>query len=348
MRITQARLIPYCLPLKRPWIAAATTLTERHGLLVALTNQDGITGLGDCAPLPSSGEVGHTRVFAALQAFVLDMAGNDAEQVQKKIRQSAFPEVRWALETAYSDCAAQSQGVPLVCYWGGAQSDGVLVNAALGALSADTVSRATAALAAGFRYAKIKVGVGRIEDELAALRAVTAATSGLLSLRLDANRAFDGAEARYFLDGLVNLPIEAIEEPLARPTPEGLAALQARVPFAIAVDESLPELGLQPLIDAKAIRRLVVKPARIGGIAATQALARQAQAAGIEFVLTSVVDSAVGVTAAAHLAAALSPDLAHGLATLEWLVSDVAVPPVIQDGKLMLGDLPGLGLQLLI
>lgn len=346
MRLTHIRLIPYCLPLKRPWVAAATTLTERRGLLVALTAAEGITGYGDCAPLPSSGEAGYARVSTALAALVRELAGRSAEQILEKVAAVPWPEVRWALETALCDCAAQSQGVPLMQYLGGQRQGGVLVNAALGALRADSAQQAAAALAAGFRCAKIKVGIGRIEDELAALRAIQATTEGRLPLRLDANRAFNDADARRFLDGLAGLSIEAIEEPLARPTPERLAVLQASVPFAIAVDESLPELGLAPLIDAGAMRRLVIKPARIGSMAATQTLARQAQAAGIEVVLTSVVDSAVGVTAAAHLAAAISPQLAHGLATLEWLASDVAPAPPILDGRLCLGALPGLGLQL--
>ena len=346
MRIAQVRLIPYCLPLKRPWLAAATTLTERRGFLVALTTADGITGVGDCAPLPSSGLVGHTRIFEALQALAPDLGDHSTEQILEQIRQLSFPEIRWAVETALCDCAAQLHGVPLMQYLGGIRHNSVLVNAALGALHAGSAKQATAALASGFRCAKIKVGVSDIDTELAALRAIHGATEGKLPLRLDANRAFNDADARHFLDGLANLSIEAIEEPLARPTPERLATLQASVPFAIAVDESLPELGLPTLIDARAMRRLVVKPARIGGMVATQALVRQALAAGIEVVLTSVVDSAVGVTAAAHLAAALSPGLAHGLATLEWLATDVAPAPPIRDGQLWLGTSPGLGLQL--
>lgn len=346
MRLAHLRLIPYLLPLKRPWVAAATTMTERRGLLVALTTADAITGYGDCAPLPSSGAAGNARVSAALKALAPELAGNNVEQAQKIIAAVPCPEARWALETAWCDCAAQSQGVPLMQYLGGQRRDGVGVNAALGALRTDSPQRAANAMAAGFRCAKIKVGLGCVEEELAALRAIHAATEGRLPLRLDANRAFADTDARRFLDGLVDLAIEAIEEPLADPTPERLAALQARVPFAIAVDESLPELGLPALLAARAMRRLVIKPARLGGVTATQTLARQAQAEGIEVVLTSVVDSAVGVTAAAHLAAAIAPQRAHGLATLEWLASDVAPTPLIRNGQFELGSGPGLGLQL--
>ncbi|MGE5468224.1 MAG: enolase C-terminal domain-like protein, partial [Ignavibacteria bacterium] len=123
-----------------------------------------------------------------------------------------------------------------------------------------------------------------------------------------------------------------------------LAALQAQTPIAIAVDESLPHLGAAPLIAAQAVRRFIVKPARIGGYAATLAIAKEAAQAGIALVLTSVVDSAVGVTAAAHLAAAVSPDLVHGLGTSDWLAVDVAAAPPIAAGRLQLPKVAGLGI----
>lgn len=346
MQITQARLIPYRLPLKRPWVAAATVLHERCGMLIALTSADGITGWGDCAPLPSSAETVQARIFEALAALSQYLPGKDAGQALEESRSLAFPELRWTLETALCDAAARRQGISLAEHLGGIGVKAIQVNAALGALSDGSAEEAAVALAQGYRYAKIKVGINSVDNELAGLRAVHKATGGRLRLRLDANRAFADADAWRFLDGVASLAVEAVEEPLSQPTLERLATLQAASPFAIAVDESLSELGAAALMNAQAVRRLVVKPARIGGIAATRRLIGQAHAAGIEVVLTSVVDSAVGVTAAAHLAAALAPELAHGLATSAWLAADVAQPLPLVGGKLLLGDSPGLGLTL--
>lgn len=390
MRIAAARLVPYRLPLKRPWVAAATVLHERQGCLLVVESADGCSGRGDCAPLPSSGPAGHARVFAALAALVETLPGQDDASVA--VDAAAPPELRWALETALADIAAQRADLPLALYLSGSAGDlpkaqtarhagatpprldarsahvipppvregpreggqnlgagdtalRVPVNAALGALSDDCLVRATTALAQGYAFGKLKLGVGPVEDELARLRELHAAAPGL-RLRLDANRAWSDADARRFLAAIVDLPIDAAEEPLAQPTAASLAALQRELPFAIAVDESLPSLGAEALFAAGAMRRLVLKPARIGGIAATRALVARARDAGVDTVLTSVVDSAVGVTAAAHLAAAISPGLAHGLATLDWLAADVAEPPPLRDGALWLADAPGLGLRL--
>jgi o-succinylbenzoate synthase len=242
---------------------------------------------------------------------------------------------------------AQRQGMPLARLLAPNAPLEIAVNAALGPLDADCAARARAALAQGYAIGKIKVGLAAPETEAARLAELVAATDGKLRLRLDANRAWNDADAERFLATIAALPIDSIEEPLAAPTLASLAVLQAApsCACAIAIDESLPRLGIDALIATRAVRRLVLKPARLGGIAATRAIARQAQAAGIEIVITSVIDTAIGVAAAAHLAATLSPHLAHGLATGAWLAEDIAPPPRIAAGKLTLPDAPGLGIR---
>lgn len=307
------RLHPYHLPLRRPWVAASATLTERRGWLVEAAHDDGTVGWGDCAVLPSATEPG-------------------------------VAQMRWAIETALIDLEARRRSLPLATLLG-ARTRAVPVNAALGPLDESCAGRAAAAAAQGFAIAKIKVGIAPVEEELARLRELIGTLRGTLRLRLDANRAWPETDAHRFLTAVADLPIDGVEEPLAAPTCATLAALQAALPFPVAVDESLPALGFAALVSSRAVRRLVIKPARLGGVLPTLTLARRAQAAGIEVVLTSVVDSAIGVAAAAHLAAAIAPGIAHGLATSSWLAGDVATPLPIENGSLVLPELPGLGIE---
>lgn len=347
--MTGALLFPYCLPLRRPWVAASATLTERHGALLRLVDADGLEGWGDCAPLPSGGPPG--RVLAALEVWASCVApdyppgnglddgfgngpgdGMGAHPFLSHPGVAALPpEARWAVETALADLAAQRAGLPLARFLNPLAPLDIAVNAALGPLDDGCTERAMAAIGQGFDIGKLKVGLAPVEVELERLRRLVNATEGRIGLRLDANRAWSEGDAKRFLQALVDLPVEAVEEPLAAPTLAGLAELQRRLPYAIAIDESLPAFGIDAIATSQAVRRLVLKPARLGGIAATCAAARIAQAAGMDLVLTSVVDSAVGVAAAAHLAAALSPHLAHGLGTSTWLAADVAPSlPVIR------------------
>lgn len=339
--IATVHLRPYSLPLARPWVAASAILTVRQGILLGVETAEGELGWGDCAPLPSSGETGHKRVFAALKTAATALPG---QAVAADLAGIATPEVRWAVETALLDLRARRQGISLAHLLGGTATTEVAVNAALGPLDSGCGERARTALDRGFHLGKIKVGLGSVVEELQALHVLNNQLGGTMRLRLDANRSWDEADARRFLAGLSDLPVDGIEEPLAAPTLNGLARLQAPVGFAVAIDESLAELGADTVIASGAIRRLVVKPARLGGLRRTLDLAAKARDAGMELVVTSVVDSAIGVTAAAHVAAALPLVVAHGLATSEWLAKDVCPPPVLAGGKLKLPNSPGLGL----
>ncbi|HEX6829386.1 MAG TPA: enolase C-terminal domain-like protein, partial [Burkholderiales bacterium] len=195
----------------------------------------------------------------------------------------------------------------------------------------------------GFTVLKVKAGMLPLPEELSFVREAAALLPPGARLRLDPNRAWSEAAARGALLALAALPVDAVEEPLAEPSLEVLASLQGEVPFAIAIDESRKQLGLERILAARAVRRVVLKPMVLGGLRATLDAARQVRAAGLEWVVTTTVDSAVGCWAAVHAAAALPGDCAHGLATSPWLAGDVAPPPRAEGGRIALPDAPGLG-----
>ena len=341
MKLEKVVLRPYALPLKTFWRAARATLAERQGVLVGVFAGD-FFGWGDCAPLPSfSSAQDRAQVFAALEHAAQFLHGATLDDALAGLAAIGNAQARWAVETALLDLFAREKKMPLHRALGAKPARRLTVNAAVGALDDGFCARIAAAMAEGFFIVKIKVGVF---DALEEARILRAAAGGGLRFRLDANRAWSGEEARRFLDAVADLAIDGVEEPLARPTLDDLRRLQDRYAFPLAVDESLFELGPANLFAARAVRRLVMKPARIGGFGATMRLAKNAADAGMEVVITSVVDSAIGVAAAAQLAAAIDPGQAHGLATGSWLARDVAPPLRLSEGALVLPDGPGLGL----
>jgi L-alanine-DL-glutamate epimerase-like enolase superfamily enzyme len=185
-----------------------------------------------------------------------------------------------------------------------------------------------------------------MEEEIFCLRQLCCQLRPGMRLRLDANGAWDYDAARRFIDALAGLPVESLEEPLQTGSLETLSRLQEQTPVALALDESLGYLRFKEVLDSN-IRRLVLKPAVLGGIAHGFRMAEEARAVGKQCVVTTVVESAIGVHAACQLAAAvdsLNPGLAHGLATSSWLQKDVASPPVIEAGCIHLSNTPGLGI----
>jgi O-succinylbenzoate synthase len=315
VKIVAADWLPYCLPLRRPWQTSRGTLNERRGRLRRLTTDDGRTGWGDCAPLPE---------------FGIDQAAATA----------------FAEESATLDLAAQGAGLPLNAWLSGRPPvASVAVNASFGPISTVDRNSLAQAASAGYTVAKLKVGVAPVDDEIAALQQLAAALPPALRLRLDANRAWPLATAQRFVAACAGLPIDGLEEPLADPDSTLLASLQAAAAFPLAIDESIHLLDAH-FFRHPPVRRLVLKPARHGGLLAATELALRAHASGLEVIITSALESACGIATLAHLAAAVSPDAVHGLATGDWFANDTGSSPPVADGRMRLPKSNGAGFSM--
>jgi o-succinylbenzoate synthase len=330
--IAEARVVPYDLALAQPWRTAGGVAARCRGWLVRVTDRDGGQGFGDYVLPPTQpGPVGEARLLADAAARLPGLALDDA---LTRLGDLASP--LWAVECALLDLDARRQGLCLARRLASGAADSVAVNGVA------PLGDPSAALAAGFAIIKMKVGLGTVEEEVVQLHRQCLPAG--VRLRLDANQAWTWDQACRFLDGIADLPIDGLEEPLADPTLETLAALQGRTAIDLAIDESLPRFGADAVVGAGAVRRLVMKAATVGGLVAGCRLAGQAVAAGMGVVVTSALDSAVGVAAAAHLAAAAgSTGLAHGLATSAWLAENVADPLAVAKGRMSLGQVNGLG-----
>lgn len=332
-RIVGFRLDPYALPLKTPWRTAAGTVRLRHGWLVRIEDEDGGVGLGDQPALLPDQEQGGLETRLRHQGDAL-LGRSLGEALDWR------PDLCFGIEAALFDLEAQRQAVPLRRLLSSRATDRVKVNAVA---SLDGV---VAMAEQGFDIVKVKVGLAPWPDEAAALRRLTLAPG--VSLRLDANRAWSRTEAEGFLAAIADLPIESLEEPLREADITGLASLQSTTPIALAIDESLDQIGVDSLLAAPPVRRLVLKPTLLGGLRRTLSVAASARAVGYDIVVTTYIESAIGVAAVANLAAALDPEarMAHGLATSALFVSDVADPLPIASGVLTFPAGPGLGLSL--
>ncbi|MEY6432180.1 o-succinylbenzoate synthase [Thioalkalicoccus limnaeus] len=353
--IDAIRLNPYRLPMHDPWVSAHGRLAERSGWLVRIDAADH-SGFGDCAPLAAAG----TETPQQAKQW-LDQAGHQLVGLEPgagldrcQTIGRAAPAARYALECALSDLIAQRSGQTLRHWLAPDAGERVGVNAMLGSLTTVTHNQIQAACATGYRVLKIKVGLMPAEMERARLAELVASLPPGVGLRLDANGAWDMATASWLLEQLADWPIEAIEEPLRAPSAADLRRLQASTRIPLALDETLhrPDLpadlagilrgdpGISPT------RRLVLKPAAIGGLRTTLEQAQQAISAGLQIVITSLIESAAGLWPTLQLAAALpAGQPPHGLATSSWLVRDLGAPPVIDEGQVRLPRSPGSGFR---
>lgn len=181
----------------------------------------------------------------------------------------------------------------------------------------------------GFPAVKVKV---RDAAGIALVRAVRDAVGPGVGVRVDANGAWDVDTAVAMIAKLVPFHLEYVEQPC--PTLEELAAVRRRVDVPVAADECIRSLD-----DARELRRrdaadvVVLKQQPLGGVRAALAVA---DAAGVPAVVSSMLETSVGIAAGVALAAAL-PELPYacGLATLGAIAGDVTHAPLVPlDGVL--------------
>ncbi|MEB4614662.1 o-succinylbenzoate synthase [Leucobacter sp. M11] len=204
--------------------------------------------------------------------------------------------------------------------------DTVEVNATVPAVGPDRVPEILARFP-GCRTVKVKVAERgeSLDDDLARVRAVRAHAGSDARIRVDANGGWSLDEARVALDRLAPLDLDYAEQPCAT-VPE-LAQLRAELAGAvrIAADESVRRAE-DPLAVARAgaADLLIVKAQPLGGI--RQALAILA-AAGLPAVVSSALDTSVGISMGARLAACLPEPAAAGLGTVALLAGDIVTEP---------------------
>jgi o-succinylbenzoate synthase len=182
--------------------------------------------------------------------------------------------------------------------------------------------------AAGCRTAKVKVAEpGHTEaDDLARVEAVRAALGPTGRVRVDANGAWDVDDAVARIGRLARYDLEYVEQPCG--TVEELAAVRRRVGVPIAADESIRRAD-DPLRVARlaAADVAVLKVAPLGGV---RAALRVAEQIGLPVVVSSALETSIGIAAGVALAAAL-PELPYacGLATVALLAADVVRDPLL-------------------
>jgi O-succinylbenzoate synthase len=216
--------------------------------------------------------------------------------------------------------------------WPAPLRDRVPVNVTVPAVDAD---RAHAIVSAsGCRTAKVKVAEPgqSAADDLERVEAVRDALGPAGAIRVDANAAWDVDTAVARIRELDRVGLEYVEQPCA--TLAELAALRRRIDVRVAVDEGVRRSADPLTVDLREAGDVVVlKVQPLGGV---RAALRVAETHGLPCVVSSALESSVGIAAGVALAAAL-PELpfACGLATVALFTDDVTSTPLLPvDGYL--------------
>ena len=354
-RIVDVRAHPFSVALRRPFVTAVREVTTLEGLLVSAHDDDGRVGWGEVATswrVTGESREGATAVLEhPLRESVLNLDTEDSAAWGQAVAGAVVHNTaaKSALDVALWDLHAQEKGRPL---------HSVIAPASQGTASTDmTVSAAeepgvldaaAARLAEGFGTLKIKLGRDGERDDRV-IRSLRAGPARDARLRVDANQGWSAAEAIRLIRGWEDdgLGIELVEQPTPAGDLGGLARVTAAVQTPILADESMWDArDLRDIVRLQAADLLNLKLAKCGGMTPALELLDLAASAGVGVLIGSMLESVVGVTAAAHLAATL-PGMEHDLDAGLWLREDpVAGGARYRAGDISLPQLPGLGLAM--
>jgi len=255
-------------------------------------------GLGGAGPSTTCSETAET-VLAALPALSACVGEDPYDLAGFHARADAVladnPAAKAAVDIALYDRAARRAGLPLFQYLGVPNPNKKESTISIGI---DTVEGTLARMAKfpGTQVFKIKVGYDGDVDRLEQI----AARSGK-RLRVDANGGWDPQSALDNVRRLNELGIEVIEQPLPIEHHDHLARLREISTAPIFVDEGCRTAADVPKY-AGAVDGVNVKLMKCGGVGPALEIVAVARALGLELMLGCMLECAVGVTAAAHLA----------------------------------------------
>lgn len=346
------------VPLHTPFVTALRRTEHVETLILEITDADGVTGWGEApqAWRVTGDSTGASQACLEGPLREVLLGATDLERTLAAVQQAVVGNTaaKMAADIALHDLAARRTGLTLpdhlATYAGTtATREPVRTDVTLAAGDADELARTAAArVAEGFATLKVKLGADPDPDrEVARVQAVRDAVGPDVVLRLDANQGWDAAAAVRVIQHVERLGIEVVEQPVPRRDVLALAHVAARVDVPVMADESVFDLhDLVDVVRYRAAASVNVKLAKCGGLTPALELVRVARGHGLGVLVGCMMESHLGVGAAAALVQAVGlTDEVHDLDAGWWATASPFAGGATYDGEqLVLPDGPGLGI----
>jgi o-succinylbenzoate synthase len=194
-------------------------------------------------------------------------------------------------------------------------------------------------LASGFTTIKMKIGAIGIETELALLKGIRNSYSAdEITLRVDANGAFDEKSAKEILEKLAALDIHSIEQPILAGQHAAMTRLCRDTPIPIALDEEL--IGITDrdekvhVLEHIQPQYIILKPSLHGGISGTKEWIQLAEERNIQWWMTSALESNIGLEVICQLAGEYTNALPQGLGTGSLYTNNIDSTLTVEKGMI--------------
>jgi L-Ala-D/L-Glu epimerase len=303
-------------------------------------------GLGEAACLPPVTREDQPDVLAAIERLASELPSGSRFDA---LRSALGPVARAGLETALADAASSLAGIPLRTWLGGPSGPAWLETDVTVAIATPEkmAELARGWVARGFRALKVKVGKD-LDSDVRALEAIGRAAPDA-KLRVDANAGYTARQAIELARACerLQLRVECWEQPCAADDLEGLAEVSAALEAPVVADESVKTLAdVEALVRLRYADGINLKLAKTGSLEECVRMGRLAREAGLRVMVGGMVETRLGMTAAAHVACAVGGVDFVDLDTAWLLADDPYVGGYDADGpRYAMPERPGLGIR---
>jgi L-alanine-DL-glutamate epimerase-like enolase superfamily enzyme len=349
LKITSVDIFKSDIELKEPFRIAIMEIRRAQSLFIRINTNQEIYGVGEANP--TWGITGETQAINAagagdLAKLILDRDPLDIENRMREIDRFLVRNstLRSAFDMALYDILGKAADLPLYALIGGGKRSFWTDNT-IGIADPDSMARkAVDYKNQGFQAIKVKLGTTADQD-IERIRKIREAIGDDLPIRIDANQGWDYKTAVTVLKSLEPMGIEYCEQPVAFWDYENMRRIRQNTSIAIMADESLfDHHDAFKLASMGCCDYFNIKLAKAGGIHTALKINAIAEGSGIRCMLGCMMETRLGLTAAAHVVSA-RPNICY--ADLDGYLS-LEYDPVIGGaqynvGEITLPETPGHG-----
>ncbi len=301
MKIREIEAIPVEVPRSASTriTSATATLPSAKFVLVIVRTEDGVEGFGEASPeFQWTGEDEHS-CFSTINTYLAPtLAGRDPLRIQENLAAmdailAYNPYAKSAIEMALWDIAGKVSGRALADLWGGRVRDSVPIKFVVSGAPERAADLAVQLVESGFRYIKIKTGLG-VTSDTARIAAVRKALPDTIPIGVDANMGWSLSEAYRILPALEEMGVSFVEQPIDRHPIEALVEYRKRSSIPIVAHESLFTLNdALELLTRRAADIWAITPGTHAGYLPTREILSLARAGSIPCLLGSTLELGV-------------------------------------------------------
>jgi L-alanine-DL-glutamate epimerase-like enolase superfamily enzyme len=329
---------PYRIQCTHPFGISRST-HDYYDVVYVYLESEGIIGRGEAAPSARYQEFADA-ILARLEAGIeLPESFDDPTGLDLLLSQTdGIQALGAAFSMAFLDGYCRKRGLSLVDYFGGDPKNTPLTSYTISIGDLDLIPQKIAE-AQAYPILKVKLGLGKKQDQTL-IRLVREETDKLI--RVDANEGWDLETGREMCFWLADQGVEFVEQPFKADRLQDTAELKRQSPLPIIADENSLTSADIPVI-ASAFDGINIKLMKCGSLLEAKRMIDTAREHGLKIMLGCMVESSVGITAAAHL----SPFVDYADLDGNLLISNDPYRGVlVQDGRLILPVGNGLGVTL--